>query len=186
MAQIPSRHGPGADGKTYRRRGRVAAFVLIIAVLAAGVTLGSSQRLKDAIAPPATVFIATPETRTAEEQRYLDAILPLAERLIGEGRSLAELGQSRSRNILELRTRTERFRAAADEVTRIEGSIGVPARMRPFSTSLNDGMASALVAIDDAEDAVLRFDWDRVQVGVSAFAASIEVIATAIGNVEQS
>ena len=186
MAQIPSRRGPGAGDKTYRRRGRFAAFVLIIAVLAAGVALGSSQRLKDVIAPPATVSIATPEARTAEEQRYLDAILPLAERLIGEGRSLAELGESRSRNILELRTRSERFRDAADEVVRVEETIGVPIRMQPFSTALNEGLTSAVLAIGDAEDAVLRFDWDRVQVAVTAFAVSIDVVASAIVNVEQS
>ena len=147
--------------------------------------LGSSQRLKDAIAPPATVSIATPESRTAEEQRYLDAILPLAERLIGEGRSLAELGESRSRNILELRARSERFRDAAEQVIRIESAIGVPVRMRPFSVSLNEGIASALIAIDEAEDAVLRFDWERVQAEVSTFAASIEVIASAIQNAAQ-
>ena len=148
--------------------------------------MASSQRLKDVIAPPATVSIATPESRTAEDQSYLDAILPLAERLIGEGRSLAELGESRSRNIFELRTRTERFRDAAEEVVRVEGSIGVPVRMQPFSTALNDGVTSALIAIGEAEDAVLRFDWDRVQVGVTTFAVAIEVVASAIDNVEQS
>jgi len=186
MAQIPSRRGPGAGRRTYRRRGRLAAFLLIIAVLAAGVTLGSSQRLEEAIAPPATVSIATPESRTAEEQQYLGAILPLAERLIGEGRSLVELGESRSRNILELRTRTERFRDAADEVVRVEDTIGVPVRMQPFSTSLSEGVASALVSIGEAEDAVLRFDWDRVEVEVATFAASINVIASAIDNLEHS
>lgn len=186
MAQIPSRRRPGAGGETDRRRVHIATFLLIIAVLAAGVTLRTSQRLKDAIAPPATVSIATPEARTAEEQRFLDAILPLAERLIGEGRSLAELGESRSRNILELRTRSERFRAAAEDVVRVEGTIGVPVRMQPFSTALNEGVASALVSIEEAEDAVFRFDWDRVQVAVSTFAASIDVIASAIDNVEQT
>jgi len=99
---------------------------------------------------------------------------------------LAELGKGRSRNILELRTRSERFRAAAEDVVRVEETIGVPVRMQPFSTALNEGMASALVEIGEAEDAVFRFDWDRVQVAVVTFAASIAVIASAIDNLEYS
>ena len=168
-----------------RWRGRIAAIVLIIAVLAVGVTARSSNRLREAVAPPATFSIATPEPRTAEEQQYLDAILPLTERLIGEGRLLSELGAERSRNILELRTGSERFRESADAVVRTERAMGVPLRLEPFSASLNLGISSALAAIDEAERAVLRFDWDQVGVAVSTFTTAIEVIASAIDTLEQ-
>jgi hypothetical protein len=87
-----------------RRRGRIAVSALIIAVLSVGVTAVLFDRLKDVAAPPATVSIPTPQARTVEEQRYLDAVLPLTERLVGEGRLLSDLGQSRSRDILALRT----------------------------------------------------------------------------------
>jgi len=160
-------------------------LLLIIAVLAVGVTASSSDRLKVIVAPPATVPIATPQARTAEEQRYLDAVLPLTERLVGEGRLLSALGEARSRNILELRTRSERFRETADEVIAMESASGVPPRMGAFSTALNDGIASALVSIDDAQSAVFRFDWDQAQLSVSTFGTAVEQIASAIDKVEQ-
>jgi hypothetical protein len=91
----------------------------------------------------------------------------------------------RSRNLIELRTRAERFRTTADEVLRLERTQGVPSRLEPFSVALNSGIASALVAIDDAQAAVLRFDWDRVEAAVSAFTAAVDLIAGAIHRVEQ-
>ena len=184
MAHFPSRLRATGGGKKQRRRGRIAALALIIAVLAVGVTARSSDRLKEAVAPPATFSIATPEPRTAEEQQYLDAILPLTERLIGEGRLLSELGAARSRNIIELRTRAERFRDAADAVVQTEFVLGVPLRLEPFSASLNRGITSALAAIAEAEGAVVRFDWDQVGVAVSTFTTAIDVIASAIDTLE--
>ena len=185
MAGIPSGLTPAEDGKKGGRRRLVAPPLLIIAVLAAGVTAASTDRLKDAVAPPATFVLATPEPRTAEEQRYLDAVLPPTERLVGEGRLLSALGAERSRNLLELRTRAERFRTTADEVVQLERSQGVPSQLEPFSAALNSGIVSALVAIDDAQAAVLRFDWDQVEAAVSAFTTAVDSIAGAIDLVEQ-
>lgn len=186
MAQVPSRHEHTGGGKKRWRRGRIAALLLIITAVVVGVTADSSERLRDAVAPPATVSIASPQPRSREEQAYLDAILPLTERLVGEGRLLAELGAARSRDVLELRTRAQRFQATADEVDRVERSIGVPPRLTRFSRSLNHGIASALSAIEAAERAVVRFEWDEVQVAVTTFDQAIDEIAVAIDLVEHA
>lgn len=185
MALFSSRLSPAGRG-TNRRRRFLASFLLIIAAVAAGVTASSSDRVNDLIAPPATVSIATPQARTAEEQAYLDAILPLTEELVGEGRMLSELGTARSRNILELRTRSRRFRQAAEAIVRTEQGIRVPDRLAPFSESLNAGIADALVAVEQAESAVLGLNWEEVQTAVTSFTTAIDVIASAIDHVEQS
>ena len=185
MAGFPSRPEPAEDGRNVRGRRRLAPLLLIIALLAVGVTIGATDRLNPIVAPPATFVLDTPEPRTVEEQRYLVAVLPLTERLIAEGQLLSELGAARSRNLLELRTRAERFRTTAEEVMRLERVGGIPSRLKSFSVSLNLGIASALAAIDDAEAAVLRFEWEQVEAAVSAFTAAIDVIAGAIDQVEQ-
>ena len=185
MAGFPSRLQPDGDGKHVQGRRRVAPLLLIIALLTVGVTIGSTGRLDEIVAPPATFVLDTPEPRTVEEKRYLDAVLPSIEQLIAEGQRLSELGAARSRNLLELRTRTERFRTAADEVMRLERSEGIPIGLATFSMTLNLGIASALVAIDDAEAAVLRFDWEQVETAVSAFTAAVDVIAGAMDQVDQ-
>lgn len=153
--------------------------MLIIAAIAIGVTTDSSSRIGEIVVPPATVTLATPEARTDEERAYLDVVLPLTERLVGEGRLLTALGTERSRNVFELTVRADRFQGIANEIRAFETTAGVPPGLTWFSTALHDDLDDAEAAIDEAKAAFVRFDWDTVQTAVTAFGEAVDAIASA-------
>jgi len=110
------------------------------------------------------------------EQHYLSELNPLLAIVVGEGNRLAELGMSRSRNILELSVRMDRFRGASANLLAHFEAHPAPAGLESFVTGLRTHLAAAEDAIESSIGAIQSFDWDALAVAVSTFSDAVEAI----------
>jgi hypothetical protein len=160
---------------TRRNRLVLAGIILIVAAVAAG--LHAPDQLGNRVAPRATApFDLGSGVRTAEEQSYLDGLRPYLNVLLGEGRALRELGNSRSRNVFELSLRMDRYRTAASDIIQYVQDNAAPLRLAPFVSELQQQIDDSLRAIDASFDAFRTFDWHSLGESVSAFSITIDKI----------
>jgi hypothetical protein len=129
------------------------------------------------VAPPATVESGRPEADClAECLAVLEQIQAPVRTLVAEGTLLAELGQSRSRNLVELTVRMDRFRSAADVFEGVYETLVVPVAVKEELLEISRQVQMSLDAIDSSIAAIRSFDWDALGGHVDSFAESIQTI----------
>jgi hypothetical protein len=154
---------------------------LLIIVVAIGV-LSAPESVENRVVPPATVASAVGNGQLSPNERaYLDGLQPYLDVLVGEGRALEQLGQSRSRNIVELTVRMDRYRGAANDIDRYIQDHPAPTRLADFVGQLQQQIADSLQAIDASVDAIRHFDWEALGGTVDAFSAAVDSIAALAG-----
>jgi hypothetical protein len=155
-------------------------FALIL-VLLAGVAAVPGQ-IAETIAPP--VNGGSPRdasTAGTVEQKYLADLSPYLSVVTGEGNRLAELGQARSRNVLELGVRMDRFREASADLVSYIVSNPPPATLASLIDQLMAELSAAETAIQASITAIREFDWDALGISVDAFARAVEAIERLTG-----
>ena len=164
-------------GQRLRTRRKKGAAVLLLLLIAVGLgSLNAPKRIETAVAPPAT-FFASPDSGDVDGgNAFIDELLPKLDVLVGEGSALQSLGQARSRNILELTVRMQRFRDALADIDRFLTVTSVPTRFEARMSELQVQMANANNAIDGSVSAIKTFDWDYLGVQVDLFGLAIDSI----------
>lgn len=154
---------------------------LLILVVAIGV-LSAPDSVENRIVPPATVASEIGNGQlSADEQAYVAGLQPYLAVLVGEGRALERLGQSRSRNIVELSVRMDRYRSAAADIKQYVDEHPTPTRLTSFVGQLQRQIADSLQAIDASIDAIRQFDWEALGGTVDDFSEAIDSIANLAG-----
>ena len=164
-----------------RKRRQVIAAILLVALVALG-AFNAPSRIENRLAPRATIESLTGGgVRTPEEQTYLDGLKPFLDVLVGEGRALEKLGNERSRNIVELSVRMDRYRTAAKQIDQYIRDAPAPSGLTQFVSELREQIAMSLSAIDASVTAVRQFDWDALGKSVDGFSKAVEQIAFLAG-----
>ena len=129
-------------------------LLLTAATILASSRPGLSSRPLQVLTPPA----APPETEALYAQE-LETRLGTA---AAEARSLVDLAERRSRNLLEIRAAQRRMEDKLDAVDAFASAHPTPA---PFASTLDNyrsGANSIRAAMAEAQSGFLRLDWERV------------------------
>src|SRR5690349_82817 len=151
-----------AFGLATRRR-YLVTVALVLVIVGTTAALIAPHEIGNRIAPPVTVVSDVGSGMLSpEEQSYADGLQPYLNVLVGEGRALEKLGQERSRNIVELSLRMDRYRTASRDIEQyIEGHT-TPPGLVGFVTELRQRIDDSLAAIDATVAAIQRFDWNAL------------------------
>jgi hypothetical protein len=147
-------------------------------VLVVGAALNAPYAIENRVAPRATIVseLGT-DSHSSEVQLFLDGLTPYLDVLVGEGRALQTLGNARSRNIVELSLRMDRYRTAANDINQYVRDNSTPPGLTSFVSELQQRIDESLSAIDTSIAAVRQLDWQALGASVSAFSDSVDRIA---------
>lgn len=163
-----------------KRRRRVITFGILIGLAVIGV--GSWWVLRDEL-PGSPVDPGTPipasTALTADERAFYDYVGPRLRALTAESEVLVSLGQSRSRNIVELRRRGDRVNEIAGQIDHYIESSGMPDRFASAMSLYNTGIEAVRRAEAATRSALLSFDWDTI-------ARAVEVMDLGTRELEQA
>lgn len=154
---------------------------MLVAIAAIGASQARSWIARE-VAPPATTssFVAT-ESYTPEQKTFLSGLKPTLDVLVGEGIALNNLGTARSRNVVELAVRMDRYRTAAGQIERFLQKTPIPPGFEALVAELREQIGASLAAIDASIEAIRQFDWDELAIQVSAFSSAINQITDLAG-----
>lgn len=164
-----------------RQRGR--RLVVVLAVLAVVAAAGYAYLAARPTTAPLDQSLATPpdEVRLSPaETAFFAYVAPRLHALAGETHALADLGQKKSRNLLQLQSHGERATALAREITAFGTERGVPPRFASAHTAFRAGAAQTVRGMTEARQGFVRFDWDRVAKATDIFvdgAATLDAAA---------
>lgn len=131
------------------------------------------------VAPPAPVGDAQVVVAgDSETQRYLAELRPHLDVVIGEGNRLVDLGAERSRDLLELSVRMDRFRQASADLRSFVAANRPPPGLESTLDDLATHLETADVAIDDSISAIRGFNWNALAVAVERFSLTVQAIET--------
>jgi hypothetical protein len=151
--------------------------LVVVVVIALLGMVATSDQIGELVAPPATsgsTRDASPEAPA--EETYLNGLDPYLTVVIGEGKRLAELGQARSRNLLVLGVRMDRFREASADLQFYISVHAPPAGLQPMIDELVVQLAIAESAIQASIAAIQGFDWDSLGTSVDEFSRAVHAI----------
>lgn len=161
------------------RRVYVAIVGSILVVAVALGSLNAPARLEDAIAPQAHWSPEAPGLNCDDAcAAFTVLVAPSLRTLVSEGNALAELGRSRSRNVIELTIRMDRFRAATDQFSAILESQDVPSALTDEIDSIVRTIDSATAAMDASIAAIRAFDWDALAIQVDQFGSAMDALSS--------
>ena len=164
------------------RRRRLALVSTLLVTLVTLAALIAPDEIGNRVAPPALVVSNFGSgALSPEEQVYADGLRPYLDVLVGEGQALKQLGRQRSRNIVELSLRMDRYRAAAHDIEQYIQGRATPSGLTGFVTELRQRIDDSLVAIDASVDAIRRFDWNALGQTVEEFSLAVDVITRLAG-----
>lgn len=165
------------------RRRRFGALLIVVAllVLSLAVALVNRDELESMVVAPAPVGspLAEPEHVSAEERAFYAYVGPRLDNLVAEGNVLAELGAQRSRNLVELKVRSDRVSELGDQIDAFLASTPIPPRLQPFVDRYREAMTRVRQGMDDAKAGVVRFDWNAVATGLDLFSSGVDDLADA-------
>jgi hypothetical protein len=163
--------------------GRRFALVVLAGVALAGFgaafSLGS-DRVQDALVPPADVALPTgaAPSLTGEGSRLYETISRPMRVAAAESTLLAELGEARSRNVIEIRTRTERLSDALAEIDRALETEPIPEVYQPVVSEYREAAAAVRATIADAGQAFASFDFPALREAVAGFRKGADALVS--------
>lgn len=168
------------------RRGRNSLLAGVAAVGLALLIFGKTDLFQRVSAPPASG--GTPEPAvvrlTEDERRFYAFVDPRLRSIAAESDALAELGHTRSRNILAIQTRATRVDELAKEIDDFTVSLPAPARFADGMGVYHRGVATLHGAMADAKAAFLRFDWTALKTAVDQFSLGAATMHRATAGLE--
>lgn len=168
------------------RRGRISLLAVVAAVGLALLILTRTDLFQRVSAPPASG--GTPEPAvvrlTDDERRFFAFVDPRLRSIAAESDALAELGNTRSRNILAIQTRATRVDELAKEIDDFTASLPAPARFADGMGAYRQGVATMHGAMTDAKAAFLRFDWTALKTAVDQFSLGAATMHRATAGLE--
>jgi hypothetical protein len=152
-----------------RRSLALAAVLFLIAV--AGLGIFSRNRIEDIVAKPAPAGTpASPQVElTAEESNFYNYVAPRMLKLSAEAEVLAQLGQSKSRNIVELQTRGNRIDEYAGQISIFIATHPVPIRFAGPMREFFEGVQELQSAMANSKRGMVTFNWDLVAEQIKIF-----------------
>jgi hypothetical protein len=172
-------------GEASVTRGRWLALGLAVALATASVlvTPGPQNRT----VPTATVV--APAALPPAEAAYFSEVAPRLARASLDAAVLTEIGERRSRNLLEIRDAQTKMDRALDDLDAILAARPPPPRFAPSLATYRKGAAAIRDAMDEAQAGFVRFDWDRVaaasdlaETGAAGLRRSRDELAAAAGH----
>lgn len=112
--------------------------------------------------PPLTAVAAA--SLTPNEASFFGAVSPRLTRASLDAAALAEIGERRSRNLLEIRAAQAQMNQSLDDLDGFLAARPPPPRFASSLTTYRQGATAVRDAMDEAEAGFVRFDWDRVAV----------------------
>jgi hypothetical protein len=154
--------------------GRRLALVVLAGVALAGFGAAfslSSDRVQEALVPPADVALPTgaAPSSTGVDARLYETISRPMRVAAAESTMLAELGEARSRNVIEIRTRTGRLSDALAEIDRALEAEPIPEVYQPVVSKYREAAAAIRATIADAGQAFASFDFPALREAVAGF-----------------
>jgi hypothetical protein len=161
-----------------RPRRRVGAIFAVLALMVIALVIvylsrGDLEALIVAPAPAATPL--SPSARvSAEELEFYEYVGPRFEELIAESNVLVAMGEQHSRDLVQLRVRSDRVTKLADEIDAYLAVHLAPERLQPAVDRYLQAVPMIRQGMSDAKAGVLRFNWDAVASGFSLFSQGVD------------
>lgn len=143
---------------------RSVVVLLVLLAAAGGLAAASVWRQVQETTPES---VAPPSALPRAEARLYAALLGRIRPAAAEAQSLVQLGESRSRNLLAIRSAQARMSALLDAIDAFIESAPATERFDDALAAYRTGSISIRDAMDEAQAAFLRFDWDRVAAATS-------------------
>lgn len=171
-----------------RRPAHAILLMLILVITAGGAAFVARDRIVEvAVAPaPAGTALPTAVSLTTGENafyRYLGTRLRV---LTAEARKLAVLGESRSRNVVELQTRASRIDDISGQIDRYLDATPVPARFVTAVSLYQTGIGVMRTGISETRAAFVRFDWNAVNSGLATFESGVDQVDLAFTTLQEA
>lgn len=112
--------------------------------------------------PRMTTVAAT--SLTPNEASFFKAVSPRLTQALLDAAALAEIGERRSRNLLEIRAAQDRMNQSLDDLDALLATRPPPRRFASSLATYRQGATAVRDAMDEAQAGFVRFDWDRVAV----------------------
>lgn len=174
-------------GSRRRRRGLAFAIVGFVVLVLAGAAWREGDALFGADVDPGTPLPAAPGL-TADEVAFYEYVAPRLRAVSAETQKLAELGRTKSRNVIELERRGQRVSDISQEIDVRLAAQPVPDRFAAPIARYRTGITAVRSAIDESRSAFVTFDWDRVaeavtvmELGADDLEASTRTLEAAAG-----
>lgn len=160
-------------------RRRIGLSALVLIAIAIGLAaLGNRKEVEQALVPDAP-YPVTPTIAPCDSdcERFVASIAPSLSVVVSEGTALAALGKSRSRDVLELTIRMNRFQDSSAEFEQALVDNPVPVSLSPAIAEIRTELSNAQVAIDASIAAIRSIDWDALGAAVDQFDSAIQNVA---------
>lgn len=132
--------------------------------------------------------VVAPAALPTAEAAYYEALAPRLDRAALDADALVEIGNRRSRNLLEIRAAQDRMDESLDALDLLLAKRPPPPRFASSVGAYRHGSTSVREAMTEAQAAFLRFDWDRVAAaydragnGAAALHRAERELAVAVG-----
>jgi hypothetical protein len=162
-----------------------ACFCLVSLALLG--TVGRSW-IENLLAEPAPTSAPVPldNELSAQEQSFYNAVVPRMLVVVAEASTLAEMGRTHSRDLLELQARGDRVTENAYQIEKYAIEHGVPARFQSAFAQFSVGTDLLEQAMNDSRQGMLTLDWDKVAASIGVFEAGAETVSSATEKIQKS
>ena len=151
--------GAGTEGElVIASRLRLFGVALLL-VLTAGTVVASSR---PGLSGRPLQVVSTPAVPLETEALYAKELESRLSTASAEARSLVDLAERRSRNLLEIRAAQRRMEDKLDAVDAFASENPPPAPLASALDSYRNGARAIRTAMDEAQAGFFRLDWERV------------------------
>jgi hypothetical protein len=169
-----------------RKRKSLALAAVFFLVAVAGLGIFTRNRIENIVAKPAPA--GTPVSPlielTAEEATFYDYVAPRMLKFSAEAEVLAQLGESKSRNIVELQTRGNRIDEYAGQISSYIASHPVPSRFAVPTREFFLGVDELQSAMENSKRGMITFDWNLVAAQIKVFEHGSAMVRNATNHIQ--
>ncbi len=153
-----------------RHRPALIALMLLVLVTAGGVSRVTVEDidLREAAPPSATL--------TVDEETYYMFVAPRLDRLVIEVDRVAELVNSKSRDVIALTISADRIETLSEAIVEFGERNGVPDRFGNVHQSILQGTDTLTGAFDEARTALSRFNFSAMTVLIPRFSNAAHML----------
>lgn len=169
-------------------RGRALFLIALLIVVGGAAAFAARDRIVEIAVAPAPVGASLPTAvaLTAEDDAFYRFVGTRLRALTAESSKLVALGESRSRNVVELQARANRIDDISAQIDGYLEATPIPSRFGGVVASYRSGIAAMRSGIAATKSAFLRFDWDGVAAGLKTFETGVAQVASAFGLLQRA
>jgi hypothetical protein len=144
---------------------------LLLGSIGLAIAYSGRERIEERLVPlaPAGTPVPAVAAVTDEEEAFYKFVGARLRAITAESTVLAQLGEERSRNVVELQVRSDRVLELCDQIDDYLAANPVPTRFETAVATYRSGSVTLRTGIDDAKSSILRFDWDGVAAALDRF-----------------